>query len=416
MTARPLLSRRRFLLLLAGSAVAGSAGWTLAKPVLINPCRSAIAPELETSPWLREAWAGLDPSQVWDGHVHLAGTGDGGSGIVIGPQLSSCLHPLQYGQRLAYMNGGCVETGAGKIDTSYAARLLHLIEAMPAGCKALLFAFDSLHDSAGRPQPQESTLQVPNAYARMLAEAHPTRFEWAASIHPYRLDAQDALQTALTGGARAVKWLPSAMGIDPASERCDAFYRALAVADLPLIVHCGREQAVKGEDRQHLNNPLRLRRALDAGVRVVVAHCASTGRDIDLDRGQSGSPVDSFALFARMMAEPRSRDRLFGDISAITLRNRPLSLVKTLLTRTDWHDRLLQGSDYPLPGILPLIAPTTLAQAGLLPADAVSDLEKLREHNPLLFDLVLKRLLSWKGHRFAPAVFQTRSFFHKASP
>ena len=41
-------------------------------------------------------------------------------------------------------------------------------------------------------------------------------------------------------------------------------------------------------------NPLRLRRALDAGVRVVVAHCASMGQDRDLDRGAAGPLVDSF--------------------------------------------------------------------------------------------------------------------------
>jgi len=408
------LTRRRFLVLLAGSAMVGTSGWAWAKPVLRNPCRAAITPELAASPWLRKIWDGLDPAQVWDCHVHLAGVGDGNSGIVVGPQLSSCLHPLQYGQRLFYMNGGCVEKGTGSVDASYAARLLNLTEALPAGCKVLLFAFDRFHDQSGQPHPQDSTLYVPDEYAQLLAEAHPDRFAWAASIHPYRADAQDALQAALAGNARAIKWLPSAMGIDPASPRCDAFYRALAAADLPLIVHGGKEQAVKGEDRQHLNNPLRLRRALDAGVRVVVAHCASMGEDVDLDRGQAGPAVSSFALFSRMMTEPRGQARLFGDISAITLRNRPLSIVKTLLTRTDWHNRLLQGSDYPLPGILPLTAPATLAKAGLLPRDAVRDLERTREHNPLLFDLALKRLLAWQGHSFSATIFHTRHFFNKA--
>ena len=54
----------------------------------------------------------------------------------------------------------------------------------------------------------------------------PRDFEWVASIHPYRTDALEALEQAKRDGARAVKWLPSAMGIDPASPRCDRFYRA----------------------------------------------------------------------------------------------------------------------------------------------------------------------------------------------
>ena len=36
-------------------------------------------------------------------------------------------------------------------------------------------------------------------------------------------------------GAVTVTWLPPAMGIDPASKRCDAFYDAMARLDLPLL-------------------------------------------------------------------------------------------------------------------------------------------------------------------------------------
>jgi len=68
------------------------------------------------------------------------------------------------------------------------------------------------------------------------------------SIHPYRRDAVAALENAVAHGARAVKWLPSAMGIDPASPKCDAFYRSLAQLHVPLICHAGEEMAVDGMD------------------------------------------------------------------------------------------------------------------------------------------------------------------------
>ena len=111
------------------------------------------------------------------------------------------------------------------------------------------------------------------------------------------------------------------------------------------------------------------------------------------------------------MAEPRAKTLLYGDISAITQRNRKPGLIRQLLQRQDLHERLLHGSDYPLPGILPLTSLSTLARAGLLPAGAVNDLDILRQHNPLLFDFSLKRLLAWQGHSFAPAVFHTRRVF-----
>src|SRR4029077_4910643 len=135
---------------------------------------------------------------------------------------------------------------------------------------------------------------------------------------PYRADCVAALEEAKRDGARAVKWLPGAMGMDPASPLCDRFYAAAARLNLPIISHAGLERAVLGTETQDLGNPLRLRRALDAGVRVVVAHCASMGQDRDLDKGPNGPLVDSFILFSRLLDEKRYEKNLYGDISAIT--------------------------------------------------------------------------------------------------
>lgn len=399
--------RRRLLGFLAGGTALAAAGASLARPVVVNPCRAAIPVRLLDSPWLKQAWAGIDPAGLWDCHVHLAGLGDGGSGIEIGPQLSSPLQPVHYAQRLFYMNAGCAHDAPGAVDAAYVARLLNLCDAMPAGFKVMLFAFERFHDTAGHAHSEHSAFYVPNAWAAKLAREFPARFEWVASLHPYHAAAVDDLKQAISAGARAVKWLPAAQGMDPASPRCDAFYRVLAESGTPLIVHCGEEKAVKGSDTQAYGNPLRLRRALDLGVRVVVAHCATMGTDIDDD----GRVRPSFDLFLKAMAEPRAVDRLYGDISAIALRNRQPAVIRSLLEREDLHPRLLHGSDYPLPGVLPLISPATLARAGLLPKAAVADLDALREHNPLLFDFVLKRLLSWQGHSFSPAVFDTRRIF-----
>ncbi len=215
------------------------------------------------------------------------------------------------------------------------------------------------------------------------------------------------MQHAAANGARAVKWLPPVMGIDPASPQCDRFYRAAAALNIPIITHGGEENALHGADQPLFGNPLRLRRALEAGVRVVIAHCATLGHDIDED----GREVRSFNLFAKLMADKQWQGRLFGDISAIVLRNRDPEVVKTLLVETDWHDRLLYGSDYPLTGILPLISVPAFAEAGLLPETAVEPLQSLQDYHPFRFDFVLKRSLSWQGKRFADRIFATRPFF-----
>ncbi|MBC9073034.1 amidohydrolase family protein [Thauera sp. CAU 1555] len=411
-------ARRRWLRagLAAGAlAATGGAAVVLAQPKIFNPCLSDLPDDLAGHPLVAAAWRGLDPTMVWDCHAHLAGTGDGGHGIVMSPDMLSPLNPLQYIQRLFYLNAGCVHQAPGRVDDSYVERLHNLSDGMAPGYKTMLFAFDRAHAADGTPLPDKSALYVPNSYARDVARATPERFEWVCSIHPYRADALDALAQAAAEGARAVKWLPPAMGIDPASPACDPFYRALVELDLPLITHVGEEQAVHGAGRPEWSNPLHLRRALDHGVRVVMAHCASIGEDVDLDKGANGPRVPSFALFDRMMGEDRYKALLFGDISAIELRNRRIEVVRTIIEREDWHPRLLYGTDYPLPGILPLISPAAFAHEGMLDEAAVPVLEEIRAHNPLLFTFVLKRHLSSHGRRLPASVFETRRFFDRTT-
>lgn len=397
-------SRRHFLQLAAAGLLSASAP-AKAFMRLTNPCLDPT--QTPSSALETQAWQGIEPNDWWDCHVHIIGSGDGGSGITLNPAMHQpLLHPIQSLQHWFYANAACTGDNGGQ-DKAFVARLQALLETMPKGAKVLLFAFDQTHDTNGNADAANSFFHVPNAYAQLLAQRQPDRFEWIASIHPYRRDSVTALHDAVENGARAIKWLPPAMGIDPASPLCDRFYKAAAELNLPIITHGGEEKAVHGANQPLFGNPLRLRRALDAGVRVVIAHCATLGTDIDDD----GKEVRCFDLFAKLMAEKQWQDRLFGDISAIVLRNRDIDVIKTLLTETAWHSRLLYGSDYPLTGILPLISVQKFADAGLLPDDAVEPLLALQDYHPFRFDFVLKRSLSWQGRRFADGVFATRRFF-----
>lgn len=405
--------RREFLGQIAAASAAlaasPSAGGALLEGTLSNPCGDPLPEKLAKHPIVTAAWSGLDPPRYWDCHAHIAGTGDSGSGIYVSPDMTRLWHLTQSIQYKFYLNAGC--THKGEVDLSYIRRLLHLVDEFERGAKVMLFAFEQVYDQSGKAKPEQTAFHVPNVYALDLARAHPSRFEWVCSIHPYRADAIDALETAASERTRAVKWLPSAMGIDPASPRCDVFYRSLARLNLPLICHSGGENAVRGADFIDANNPLKLRRALDAGVRVVTAHCASIGEDIDLDKGANGPRVSSFQLFARLMAEKRYEEHLFADISAITQRNRKVEILRTIIEHDDWHSRLLNGSDYPLPGVLPIFSPRSLSRAGLLDSEVVPVLNEIRNYNPLLFDFVLKRQLRIDKHRFPVDVFHTREFF-----
>ncbi|HUF40492.1 MAG TPA: amidohydrolase family protein [Verrucomicrobiae bacterium] len=406
------MDRRAFLanLGLSVATMASSCGFSL-EDGLFNPCLSDPLPErLRSHELVRAAWDGIQPSRCWDCHVHLVGVGDGDDGVWITPQMKSLLHPWQNLQRRFYLNAACTET-EGRVDEDFVRRLEHCLEAFPSGAKIMLLAFDFHHDASGARREDLSAFRIADRYAAELAQRRPDRMEWICSIHPYREDVLEALAWAAQRGARAVKWLPSAMGMDPASPRCDVFYDQLTRLKLPLLTHAGAEQAVHGGSIGEYNNPLRLRRPLERGVRVIMAHCASLGEYTDTDRGADGPKVPAFALFARLMDEPRYQGELYGDISATVQSNRVGTALATLLARNDWHPRLINGSDYPLPGVLPLVSMRRFVEQGYLKQAEAGVLAEIRRYNPLLFDFVLKRSLVKDGGSFAPQVFESRRAF-----
>ncbi|MFA6310521.1 MAG: amidohydrolase family protein [Sterolibacterium sp.] len=409
-------SRRRFLMSagLAGLGMGGYAAWRLwPDQGLVNPCLGTLPPQLARHPLVEAAFDGLDPAKVWDSHVHIVGVGDDSDaiGVAFNDGHGSWRWPLVAAQRWFFLNAACIADDTA-VDRAYLAGLRGLAAALPAGNKLLLLALDAWHDEQGIAVPERTHLFIGNDYCAAAAKIAPERFEWAASVHPYRTDALIELERANALGARALKWLPAAQGIDPASPRCDRFYEALARLGLPLIAHAGDERAMPGDDS--MGNPLRLRRALDHGVKVIVAHCASMGASPDLDRREN-QLIDNFTLFERLMDQPTYEGRLFGDLSAITQSARAGAPLKRILERAreggDWAGRLLNGSDYPLPGIMPLYSLRQLAESGYLDATTIAPLTSIHRHHPLLFDFVLKRHLRLDGRGLAASVFETRRMF-----
>jgi len=377
---------------------------------LSNPCRGPLPRDLANHDLVLQAFDGLDATALWDTHCHLLGTGDSGSGCSVNEQMHEWWHPGEVLRRRMILNAACVANPKPSIDQAYLQRLTDLTQDFPQGARWMLFAFDHACDDRGQPDAAGTTFHVPDAYAASIAAAQPQRFAWVASIHPYREDALVRLDAALAGGAVAIKWLPSAMNIDLRDRRCIAFYDRLARERVPLIVHCGEEKAVPGAGRDELGNPLLARLPLQHGVRVVMAHAASLGRARDLDRS-SQPMVAAFDLWSRLMDEADAQDLLLADISAVFQSNREPRIWRELLTHDAWHARLMHGSDHPLPGVMPLYAPQRLADAGLLDASAVAPLRRIREHNPLLFDFVLKRHLRLGTNRLPRSVFETREHF-----
>ena len=411
------MDRRRFLaggsLIFAGTAVPASALRLDEGSPVFNPCEK-LSRELRSHPLTLFAFDQLNAEDVWDCHAHLLGLGESGGGAWVTPKMQSMWRIRLYAQYRFYLNASCVNPANNNVDRDFILRLTSLLNDFPSGYRTMVMAFDRTYGEDGVPQMKKSAFYMPNSYAGKIAAQNPARFMWTASIHPYREDAAEAVTEAARNGAVAVKWLPPAMGIDPASARCDRFYEAIVKHDLPLITHGGEERAVEGAHRPDFGNVLKLRRPLERGVRVVVAHCASLGEDIDLDKGSRAATVPCFELFERLMAEREYEGRLFGDISALPKINRMVSLPRVLAHR-EWQQRLLNGSDYPLPGVLPLFSVNAFVERNWLSAEVGDHLKAIRGANPILFDFILKRHLSIDGQKFGREVFETARIFRRTA-
>jgi len=408
------MKRRTFLKILSLSSLGLTAGCQyLPRYGLFNPCyKTGLPKHLREHDFVLETWHDIDSNQVWDCHTHLIGLGDSDSGIWINPEMKSLLHPVLYTKFKFYINGSCaVPKESETFDQAYVNRLLQLHENMPTGFRYCLLAFDYHYNEKGEIVKQYSTFHTPNNYTAKIAQKHPGQFEWIASIHPYRNDSIEALEHAVKNNTRAVKWLPAAMGITPDSPLCDDFYEALVKFNIPLLTHVGAEHAVEVPGGALKENPLLFRRALDHGVRVIFAHCATLGESIDLDKGKNAQPVANLDLFARMMNEKKYEGLLFGDLSAITQVNRDKEMIGKIVQTQEWQHRLIYGSDYPLPGVMPVFSPHNFSDWGYLSKQEADVIAEVREYNPILFDIMLKRRIKINGQQFSTKVFESKRFF-----
>ena len=378
-----------------------------------NPCYAIQLPEhLREHELVAASWQGIDTNLTWDVHTHLIGTGDSQSGVWVNPRMQSILNLSLYTQFNFYINGSCASASETEtLDKSYVSRIVQLHKDLPAGFRFMLLAFDYYHDDNGKIDKEKSAFYTPNHYAIEQVKKYPEQFEWIASIHPYREDCVEELEFVVRHKARAIKWLPGAMGINPASPLCDRFYDALAKHDIPLLTHAGEEHAVDVPEDEKYENPLLFRHALERGVRVIFAHCATLGESTDLDKGEKGSNVANVDLFGRLMDESHYQQQVYGDISAITQVNRDREVIEKIVKRSDWHDRLLYGSDYPLPGVMPVFSPQNYLRWGHITETEAELLSEVRRYNPILFDFMLKRMLKVDGQQFSTSVFETRKIF-----
>lgn len=262
----------------------------------------------------------------------------------------------------------------------------------------VLLALDAVFSpKTGALLPRETDLWVSNQYlskqvgllnGRAQNESDEKRrrkrFFLGASVSPNRMDWEEELSFVLHETAAVLlKLIPSVQHVDMMDARHEEFFSALREAGLPLLCHVGPEYSFpEGFRKRELDSFKKLRRALECGVTIIAAHCATPVFPI-FDR-------DETEQFIELMKDTNRSGaiQLYADTSALSLSTR-IPLIPKILENVD-PEWLVHGSDFPIPIDGWTHIPWLTHDVGLSEYLAI-----LKAKNPLDRDVAIKRAMGF---------------------
>lgn len=174
--------------------------------------------------------------------------------------------------------------------------LLKLAEKDAGDHCLILMALDGIYRN-GKLVKSGSGILISNDHVINAAKMN-NCVNFGLSVHPYRRAEEMLAETrrCIEEGAAFFHWLPAFQRIDPEDDRCVPFYKCLERAGIPLLCHIDSNdrQTISDTKVRGYNNPDRLTKALDIGVKVIVSYLAGEDYQNDL-------PADS-AYFEEILA------------------------------------------------------------------------------------------------------------------
>jgi predicted TIM-barrel fold metal-dependent hydrolase len=357
----------------------------------------------EESRMLQDSLQNLNLNRVLDAHGHVCGLGSENSGCYVNKSVwkNPVLHYYSVTKFKSFLRAGRISDVDPHADWHYVKQLVRLIRSCSTSSqgshpKMLVFALDSVHSNEGLEDLSLTSLKIPNEHVFAVVQAYPDVFEMGMSIHPYRKDVLEEIETWHAKGIRVMKWIPQTMRIDLQHIHCSRVYAKLRELDITLVIHSGNENSFDFvRPIQEFGNPLKLIYPLKGGVKVIAAHCASEG-SIALKLCGLTFPCfrkPNYDFLIELMEMNEFKDLLFADVSSMISRTRSKYLV-SILKKEHLHSRLIYGSDYPLVAVKHMVSTFKLCYwQKLINQQQKQLLDKIREYNPVLFSLVACRMI-----------------------
>lgn len=263
-----------------------------------------------------------------DIHVHLFGTGEGGTGCRMSKSITGGLAFRGVVFALGLRKPGMA------LDQVYETVLVEQLKASGLSRGAIV-AQDAVYNANGKPNWQRTSFYVPNDYLFKVVKRHSEVMIACPSINPDRADAIDEVARCHELGAKLFKIHPPTQGVNVADPKHRKFFQKCADLGIVVLVHTGHEHSAPVIDKL-LASPARLEAVLDQGCTVVACH-AGTGRPDDRP--------DQVPEFLSLL---KRYPKLWGDTAVLGTARRVKDFGR-LLDNPLAKSRLLHGSDYPFP-------------------------------------------------------------------
>lgn len=226
----------------------------------------------------------------------------------------------------------------------YKSNFARLIKSSNFVQKSVVFGVDAKFDESGNLVHKDKTVCASNEEVFAFYEQNPNEVVPFFSVNPNRKDALNLIEKYHKMGFKGGKLLHSYWETDLNDKRYEPYFRLLSELGLPLVIHVGDENSLASnkalESIEQLKSPLNL------GCRIVCAHmgASSDGALTALSRDPEKFGANYFTLLGWL----REFDGLYADVSALLCINKA-RILPHLKTQTKIHDKILFGTDFPVP-------------------------------------------------------------------